>query len=276
MIVYVEEVILSNFVITLILLLLTKKIMCQTLTKLRTIIACVFSSVSALIYPLITIQGVVLLVFKLLVGFMIVSIAFKQSKMKKLFAIFLVFLFLTAIYGGINLMVSYSIYGNFSSGESLPSVLMAVVVFVVTYLIKNLTVYLEIKKKKNNFIYEVEFFKKDKVIKTKAYLDSGNLLCEPETNSPIIVINYKLFFNLNDEFSSINLLTENFKDIEKAHYIKISTASGEGKMLVFTIDKLKIKVDKSFLIFNNPTLGLSKNKFSNLDCDALLNPKLMN
>lgn len=173
-------------------------------------------------------------------------------------------------------MVSYSIYGNFSSGESLPSVLMAVVVFVVTYLIKNLTVYLEIKKKKNNFIYEVEFFKKDKVIKTKAYLDSGNLLCEPETNSPIIVINFKLFFNLNDEFSSINLLTENFKDIEKAHYIKISTASGEGKMLVFTIDKIKIKVNKSFLIFNNPTLGLSKNKFSNLDCDALLNPKLMN
>ena len=92
------------------------------------------------------------------------------------------------------------------------------------------------------------------------FLDSGNLLVDPLTQSPVILINFKVFHNLFKDLDVVDVLTRSHKlnSIKMAHYINFNTLNNEDKILVFQVDRIKMG-DK---YFENPILGLSLKNFN--------------
>ena len=124
-------------------------------------------------------------------------------------------------------------------------------------------------------MYEVEICENQTIVKTSGYLDSGNVLCDPSTNSPIVVINYKLFNQLFKNITPIDVLKNNTRHLKNAHYIEVSTVSANSKMLVFCVDKLILGLPDGKKEISDAILGLTKNSFKHINCDLLLNPKLI-
>lgn len=229
----------------------------------------------AIVYPLVNLKGLFLLMAKVFSGFLICCIAYKTKRIKKLLVFFIFFMFLTALYGGINLMIYYSIYGDFAFTKNLPTPIILFSIFVVSYFIKQMYFVLYKKKQLSKFIYEIVIKHNGNQVKANAYLDSGNVLSDPKTNAPIIVVNYKIFNKLFKDFSPVKLATKNISELPSAHYIKVSTVTTNGEMLVFCVDSFEISMPQQNIVLKNATLGLTKSNFKNLSCDLLLNPKLM-
>lgn len=275
MIVYIEYVLLNNFLVTLMLLVSTNILLKQKSNKLRVILACLLGAGMAIVYPICNLSGIVLLLLKTMVGFLISATAFKNCGLKKLFVNFVIFMFLTALYGGINLMIYFAVYGDFSQSKTLPLPIILFSIFTITYFVKQISMHIYNKKKIAEFIYEIELVNNNKKVKTNAYLDSGNVLCDPETNTPIVVINFKIFNKLFNDFSPMKLMKKQIDNLKNGHYIKVSTVTTNGEMLVFSIDNLILKMPNGDKTIVSPMLGLTQTSFKHLCCDMLLNPKLI-
>ncbi len=275
MIVYIEDTLIENFLITYIILCIIFSFIREEKHKIRMILASIFGAVVALLYPIINLNSFFILILKICMGYIITLIAYKNASLKKQIFFFVMFMFITAVYGGINLMLYYCLYGNFESSKKLPTVLILISVSVVTYFIKQCEQVIYKKKTLNNFIYDVVINLNSTTIKTKGYLDSGNILCDTITNKPVVLVNFKMFSKINKDFLLQNLITKNTNGLKNGHYINVKTATSNDSLLAFCVDSLQIvQKDKTITILN-PTFALTKVKISGLDCDVVLNPKLI-
>ncbi len=275
MIVYIEDTLFENFLITYIILCIIFGFIKEEKHKFRMFFASLFGAGVALIYPIINLSSFFILTLKMCMGYIITLIAYKNSSLKKQIFFFIMFIFITAIYGGINLMLYFCLYGNFESSKKLPTLLILISVGVVTYFIKQCERVIFKKKTLNNFIYDIIINLNSTSIKTKGYLDSGNILCDTTTNKPVVLVNFKMFSKINKDFVVSNLVTQKTNGLKNGHYIEVKTATSNDRLLAFCVDSLQIlKKDKTLTILN-PTFALTKVKISGLDCDVILNPKLI-
>lgn len=102
-------------------------------------------------------------------------------------------------------------------------------------------------------------------VKTKGFLDTGNNLYDTESNLPVVVCSKSVAF----------ALTDGFKNKIPGKYIKISTAVGADKMLVFKIDKLKIYNKDKVNIFDNVLLGVTRRAFAEGGYDLILHSEFI-
>lgn len=273
--VYIEYVLFNNFVVTFLILNISYYILRLEKCWIKIILASFLGAVAALLYPLITISGIMLFVLKMLVGFLICCVGYKEKKIKTLLLYFCTFLLLTALYGGFNLMLYFAIYGSFGNDKNLPTALICLSLFILSYILKQLFLVYYHRKLLNNFIYDIELKNKGKTLRTKAYLDSGNILCDNQSKKPIIVINYRTFLKLFKKYPVVNLLTGKTDNLQDGHYIQVGTAVKKGNMLVFCIEQVTISINGEKKVIESPMLGLSRTGFKGLNCDILLNPKLI-
>lgn len=275
MIVYIEYVIINNFLVTFMLIVATNMCFKQKNCLIRNLLACVFGATMAILYPLCNLSGIFLLLLKCIVGLLICAIAYKCENVKKLFLFFIAFMFLTAMYGGVNMMIYFAIYGDFSFTKTLPLPIILFSIFLITYFLKQIVFIIYKKKQISQFLYQIEINNNAEKIVTNAYLDSGNILCDPQNNNPIVVINHKIFNKLFSDFSPIKLATKNVAELKNAHYIKVSTVTANGEMLVFSVDNIILNLPTGKKEIKMPSLGLTNTSFKHLCCDMLLNPKLI-
>ncbi len=271
MVVFIESTILQNFAITYLFL----KIICLyqkcKVKKITLVFACLFSSFVALIFPLFEMQPFLLIISKLIIGFLICSICFNVS-LKKLFFYYILFIFLTAIYGGINLMVYYSLFGSFASKTQMPSYVVLVCFAVVTYFLNQ--IWQKNKTDKHlQFVLQAKIINKNKTIKTKAYFDSGNVLQHPQTKEPICLINYRLFFQIFKDVSILDVVSCLATKKIDGEMIEIETATGKDKILTFSVDCLTVCVNNHTKEIKNAKLAVSTKNKSFFNCDVLLNVK---
>lgn len=243
--------------------------------NIRIALSCMVAALLSLAYPLLNITGILMFVLKLFVGFIIVAIAYKGKTFKSFMFFYITFMFLTAIYGGINIMLYFSLYGSFETTKTMSTTLILFSIFTITYLLKQVIKTLYDKKKIQQFVFDVEIADNNKRVKVKGYLDSGNVLCDPETKIPIVVISHRTFLKLYKNYPIQNLLTKNITNLKNAHYINVSTAVKNGEMLVFGVDWLIIKMANANKKISTPLLGLCSSKINLCNCEILLNPMLI-
>lgn len=279
MVIYVESVLIDNIVINWILLFLTAKILSCKSTKTRQFCASIFGAIMAIIFPLFMINNIVLIILKLLLGVVMILIAYKNQSFKEFIIAFILFLFLTAVMGGLCFMLCFLIYPNMemSGGnfiyKGLPMGIVVLIVFVGFKLLYDLINFLEVKTKIKKFKYKTKITKDNSSHFFTGYLDSGNVLTDKQTLKPVIVISLATFKKINN-LSSEQIL-KNTYHIENSRYININTATGSSKMLVFEVDEVVIESEESIVI-KNAVLGVSlKNFKSQFDCDLLLNLQVM-
>ena len=182
-----------------------------------------------------------------------ICISFKFKTLKKFLKLYICFYIVTFLYGG----ACYFVERYFGIQSTLIVLAVLVALFVaIKILAKQFT------KKKNieAFCFEVEIADRGKKSKWKAFLDTGNLLFDPLTDRPVILINFKVFSTLFKEVEIEDLLTKSKKIdcLKLAHYINFNTLNNSDKILVFEVDNIVIGEN----IVDKPMLGLSFKDFN--------------
>ena len=127
------------------------------------------------------------------------------------------------------------------------------------------------QSKVNKFVYDVEIMLKNKRIRLKGFLDTGNMLVDNVSGKPVVIISYSILNSLLPKIKLEDLILNKIgKDF--GYYINYSTVGNSGKMFVFKPDmtivlsgKNKEKIDV--------VLGLSLKGFGDdANFSALLNP----
>ena len=182
-----------------------------------------------------------------------VCLSFRFKTFKKFFQIYCVYMISALIYGGAYLMLI-----NLFATESV--LLMLVVLILLYCMIRVLFKKIAHKENVGKFCFEIEIENCGKTTRWRAFLDSGNLLYDPLTQSPVCLINLKVFESIFQNISIEDVLkkSEKLKKIKFAHYIAFNTLNRRDKILVFQVDKVKINEKQ----FEKTTLGLVLKNFN--------------
>ena len=261
MTVYIEYVIIDNLIIDYLLLKATFMITGKAYKKGRLLLSAVLGAVVALTYPLS--QNVIVLgtVVKILGGLLIMLVANTFKSTRDYYINVIIFFLLTFLTGGVIIGV-FNIFSIDYSGNEiliatifLPAlIVISIVERAIKSIYKNRTV--------RAFTYKTDLIFDKKTVTVNGFLDTGNALFDGD--SPVIVCEKKLFFNLIDN------------SIMKAGLKKISiyTVNGKTQNLSFKLDQVKIYDGQKVNIHNNVTIALVNYSVGN-GYDVILNPQLL-
>jgi len=273
MLIYIEDCLIENFFVTMLLLLTIKRLYKDKTNKTRLIFSSIFGSLIAVLYPIFNLYGVLLIIFKVFCGAIIVCMAFSKSR---ILAKAICFAFLTAMYGGINIFVYDMVNETTLVDDNFPTYIVLIMLYSIYYFSIKLIKLYEKQKTIANFVYEIEVSDNGKIIKDTAFLDSGNVLVDYDY-MPIFIVNFNFFAKLYQDITFEDLLTKNFKNLKSPHYVKSCFASGKSKILVFSINCLKIHDLDKIIQINNARIGISYSRFDkNFNCNMLLNANAFN
>lgn len=256
MTIYLDLVMILNFVIDFI-LLLTVSIILKRNVKLTRIMLGAFIGGISILFLFFNINSFILFIFKILISILMILTTFGYKTIKYTLVNILYLYMSSIILGGflylLNLEFSYKHIGMifFNNGLSIN--------FIFLIIFSPIILYIYIKQTKNlryNYsnYYNIEIINKNKRYKYIGYMDSGNVLVDNLTKKIVILIDKrKLLFNIK-EFRLIPYMSVN----------------GSNMMKVVKIDKLIFNNKE----YSNILLGVMDN--ISLDgVDVILNRKLL-
>lgn len=260
MTIYIDIVFLINFIIDL-LLLLTVNIALKRYSKIyKLILASLFGSVS-LISLFIPINGVILSIIKIIMGIIMVLIAFGYKNIK--YTIYnALYLYMTSIILGgflyyLKVEFSYSNKGLmfYYKGMNISYIFLLIISPLILYVfIKSLKVLKEVK----NYYYKINIILSNSFnITVTGFLDTGNKLRDPVTNKAIILLNKRVI--------------KGKYNIRSPMYVPFNSLNNHG--LLLCVKPKKIYVDDKEL--NNYLIGFSDNSFKLNGIDCLLNYQVL-
>lgn len=226
----VEYVLLQNLFIDLFIFKTTEKIL-KIKGRFFFLIS-LFASVFALILPLFHISGAWSMVLKAFFGILLCSLAFKFEKISSFLKIYVVFMFVTFLYGGVATFFVQSV-------GQIHTLIMLGIIFVAYLIMQYAVKFVNKRKNVENCCTEVILKNGEKELNCKGFLDTGNLLVDPLTNRPICIISWKLFSHLETGVDLEDVLRKKVEKLPLAHYVMLDTVGKKSKVLAFEIDKLK-------------------------------------
>lgn len=235
--IYIDELIILNFIIDFLILKTTSKILKLNVTTLRIILSSLFGEIS-LLYLFVNLNNLELTIFKLLIGVIMNLIAFSYNDLKEFikrliyFYMFSFFLGGTLYYLKIESLAKYQYY----------LLLIPIIMNILKYFTYNLKNIISLRHKVTIYL------KNGKVLYLNGYMDTGNTLKEPYSNKNVIIINK----NVNENFFLVP-----FKTIDNSSLIKCFKPKkvyidglGERKDIVVGISNKKFKGFNCLLNYN--------------------------
>ena len=254
--IYLDLVMILNFVIDFILLLTVSLILKRNVSITR-IMLCAFLGGISILFLFFNMNNIILFLLKVLISIFMTLITFKYINLKYTL-INLLYLYMSSIILGgflylLNIQFSYKQIGIIFINNGLS------INFIFLLITSPIILYIYIKQTKNlryNYsnYYNIEIINKNKKYKYTAYMDSGNVLIDNLTKKSVILIDKrKLLF-----------------DIKEFRLIPYIGVNGSNMIKVIKIDKLLFN-NKEYI---NVLLGIMDN--ISLDgVDVILNRKLL-
>lgn len=281
MTVYIDVVFLENLILNVIILYATSLIAKMNLKIIRTLISASIGSIYAIMYYIFQIGLYSNIIFKFILSVIMIYVAFNPKEFKTLLKVLILFYLTSFVFGGASLSVIYlvnaqriniqngMIIGKYTMNTILTGIIIAFIVIVIAFKI------IKSKISKNDLFCDIRFKINNKEIKTKAMLDTGNLLKEPITNIPVVVVEHKLLYDVipNEILDNIeNILGGDLEDISdevKSDYISklkvipfTSLGKQNGILLGIKADELIVeemngekKIDKVIIGIYNKELS---------------------
>ena len=259
MTVYIEYVIINNFIIDYLLLRFTFLLTGKRVKNIRIIILSIVGAVSALLFPLIKLNNVYLTVIKVLLGTLLIILSARYSSKKEFIANLSVFYFLTFLFGG-SVFALYFITGISYSNELIIAVCFVPTLFI-SYFIKSVIGFLYKRKNVESVIYDFEFTLFNEKFFGRGFLDTGNSLYYKD--NPVIICQknfIKKVLNKNDFYKRLKR-------------ISVNTATTNGEKFCIDLEEFKIFIGDKPNIYNNVTLTIAEVKI--IGADAILHPALL-
>lgn len=185
MTVYLDVVFLENLIMNLVIILSEAVLLARFNRFFRKIIA---SGILSVFY-IVTLMYPQVASFQVIIGALAMKIAFNPKNMKKLMKEILLFYFISFIFGGI----SFAMVSVFNNGKVtiLDGVLLSdfsVFKVLLCGILGAFLVMIFLKKKKEHVFRKITIGLNGKEVDIKVLLDTGNLLREPYTGKPVIIV----------------------------------------------------------------------------------------
>ena len=240
MTVYIEYVLIDNFIIDYLLMKATFAITGRSATKKRLFVCAFFGAVFALILPLVQNFDLFTIIYKIITGLFLVLIAKKNYTFRAFYVTAITFFLLTFLTGGMITGI-FNIFGIDYSSEICIS-LMFLPVYVFIKLALTLIKYFYRKKTDISLTYQVEISLGKTTLSALGFMDTGNTLFDG--NNPVI---------LCDKTFAKRLFNQNALGA-KLKKISVTTANGQSTNLAFSVDELRIYNGDKLNIYSNVTL----------------------
>ncbi len=275
MTIYIDVVLLENLIMNYIILFTTGLVMKIKIKHIRLILA----SLIGAIYSVVAYAGILKayssMILKFILSIIIVFVAYNPQNAKKLCKTLLLFYLTSFVFGGAAFALIYIVRpqdiimknGLFLGTYPLKTVMLgAVIAFAVI-----ITAFSVVKSKisKKALFCELEIKVNGKIVKTKAMIDTGNLLKDPFTNTPVVVVESSLLYecipkeilyNLEDIIGGdFEKVPDNIKE-EYMSRLKLIPFSSLGKqngmLLGIKAEYINVKTDEQENKNTNVIIGI--------------------
>lgn len=275
MIVYVDIVLIENLIMNYIILFTTGLILKQNMKYIRLIIAGLIGAIYAVITYVSRLPVYSSIILKILLSIIIVYVAYNPQSVKKMWKCLLIFYLTSFLFGGIAFSLIYIVKPQniiMNNGKLLGTYTIKMVILgaVIGFFII-ITSFKIVKNKitKDDMFCKLEIKLNGKVITTKAMIDSGNLLKEPITSTPVIVVEHTILFDylpkeilnnldniLGGDFENVSEeIKENY--ISKLKFIPFSSLGKQNGMLIgIKPEYVKIIKDDKEVKIDNIIIGI--------------------
>lgn len=275
MTIYIDVVFLENLVMNSIILIASGIILKKKLKWIRILLASSLGAIYTIIGYISVLQIYSNLVLKVILSILIIYIAFNPQTVKQLWKDVLIFYLTSFVFGGVAFALIYVVKpqdilmknGLFLGTYPLKTVLLAAIVAFIIIIAAFAIVKTKFSKK--DMFCDVEVELNNKKIKTRAMIDTGNLLKEPITNTPVIVLEHTLLYEcvpkeILDNLESILggelvKISEEIRNeyISRLKLIPFASLGKQNGMLVgIKADSLKIIQDEQEKESKNVIVGI--------------------
>ena len=261
MTIYLDVIFLENLILNFIILL---AVGIETKTKIKFIkitLSSIVGSTYAVIAYMLNNSFFNGIFMKILLSVVMIYIAYETNNVKKLLKMILYFYLTSFAFGGGALALIYIvntgkisiqngiIQGNYTILTIMMGVIIAFILLIMAFrLIKG-------KISKKDFICNIEIKIEEKNISTKAMIDTGNLLKEPITNIPVVVVESNLLKNIipNEILENIDSilggdLSKIPENIKNQYFLKMRvipfTSLGKENGMLLGIKAQEIKIEE--------------------------------
>lgn len=275
MTIYIDVVFLENLVMNSIILIASGIILRKKLKWIRILLASSLGAIYTIIGYISVLQIYSNLVLKVILSILIIYIAFNPQTVKQLWKDVLIFYLTSFVFGGVAFALIYVVKpqeilmknGLFLGTYPLKTVLLAAIVAFIVIIAAFAIVKTKFSKK--DMFCDVEVELNNKKIRTRAMIDTGNLLKEPITNTPVIVLEHTLLYEcvpkeILDNLESILggelvKIPEEIRNeyISRLKLIPFASLGKQNGMLVgIKADSLKIVQDEQEKESKNVIVGI--------------------
>ncbi len=211
MIIYIDVILLENIIMNYIILVATAFISKTKRNHLKILLSSLLGSIYAVMSFLSTLEIYSTLILKILLSIAMIQIAFKPQKIKKMIKQIIIFYLTSFSFGGCAFFLLYYIRPQ--------DILMKNGIYIGTYPLKItllggilgfivINVCFRLVKErlnKNNMFCDITIDIEGKKANVKAMIDTGNLLKDPITKSPVIVVEKNSLNELIDRYILDNI-----------------------------------------------------------------------
>lgn len=258
--VYIDLVLVLNFTFDLLLLMTVSCVLKRNVKNYKLILGALIGSLSTLLL-FVNLNSVELFIFKIVLSIFMTIAAFNyrdiRYTLKNLSYLYIVSIILGGFLYFLNINFSYKHNGLvfYNNGLSINFIFLLIISPIVLKFYEK-----QAKELRNNYsnYYKVDIYLNNYMIKTNAYLDTGNKLVDPYLKRPVLILNKKkMIYDINE-----------FKMV----LVPFKTISDSGLLKCVIADYIKIKgVGKK----NNVLIGISNEEIKINGIDLILNTKIM-
>lgn len=275
MTIYIDIVIIENLIMNYIILCATGIVSKNKIRHLRLIMASLLGAIYSVVAYMKILEIYSNIVLKILLSVIIVYIAYNPQTVKKLWKTLVMFYLVSFVFGGVAFSLIYIIKpqdiimknGLFLGTYPLKTIILgAIVAFSI------IIIAVKIIRKKfttKDMICDIEIMLNNKKINTKALIDTGNMLKEPITNTPVVVVEKILLYECipKEILNNINQIIGG--DLEKipqqiqSQYISklklipfSSLGKQNGMLLGIKVQQIKIIKESEEITKENIIVGI--------------------
>lgn len=264
MTIYIDVVLIENLMMNFIILLATGLILKEKIRIVRLLLSGLLGAIYSLLSYMSILEIYSSMILKIILSIVMIYIAFNPQTMKKMWKDILLFYLTSFVFGGAAFAFIYIVKpqdilmknGLFLGTYPLKTIMLgAIIAFIIM-----ITAFTVVKTKitKKDMFCKIEISLNHKKVETIAMIDTGNMLKEPITNTPVIVVEHTLLYDcipkeilnhleelLGGDFNNI---PEEIKKeyITKLKFIPFSSLGKQNGMLLgIKADFVKIKTDEN-------------------------------
>ena len=275
MTIYIDVVFIENLIMNYIILFATSIIIKVKVKHIRLILASSLGAIYSIIAYMSILEMYSSVILKIILSVIIVYIAYNPQNVKNMWKYLVIFYMTSFVFGGAAFALIYIVKpqdilmknGLFLGTYPLKTIILGTIVAFVVIVTSFKLVKSKISKKDMFCTIKININKVE--IETKAMIDTGNLLKEPISNTPVIVVEHTLLYDcmpkeilnnleniLGGDLENISEEVKN-KYISKLKVIPFSSLGKQNGMLIgIKPEEVTVINDENENKINNVIIGI--------------------